>query len=422
LNRLSQHAVVIGGGVIGAMTAYHLTQVGWRATIIERSGFGQGSSWGNCGIILPSHVLTLNTVDNLALGLRWMLKKDAPFAIRPRFDPTLFSWLGRFAAGCTKKSRSRSAAAVAGLTSTAVAAFEALLREEGICCDWQQRGAIHLFRSPEAFARHAAVDAETRRFGPGCIALDRKAIRSKEPAVGPAVVGAWMDENAAHLRPDALMAELRRVLNRRGVSILENTAWRSFRIENGRAVAANTSRGEIRADGFAVAAGAWTPLHGAALGRRIPIQPGKGYSVTLSDATGVPDHPCFFEEYRSVATPWKGGLRLGGMMEFAGYDDRIDPVRIAALFSAAKKHLRLRRIGRVEERWCGWRPMTVDGVPIIDRLPGAKNVVLAAGHNMLGISMAPATGRLAAEMLTGQPPHVDPAPYRLSRFNFLKNQ
>ena len=418
MNSPSQHAVVIGGGVIGAMTAYHLTQAGWRVTVIERGGFGRGSSWANCGIILPSHVLTLNTVDNLACGLRWMLKKDAPFAIRPRFDPALFSWLGRFAAGCTEKSRSRSAAAVAALIGTAVEAYDAVIQAENICCDWQRKGAIHLFRNSAAFARHAAVEMEAQRFGPGCIALDERTVREIEPAAAPGVVGAWMDENAAHLRPDVLMAELRRLLIRRGVSILENTAWRSFRIENGRAVAARTSRGEIRADAFAVAAGAWTPLHWAALGRRIPIQPGKGYSVTLAGTEGAPVHPCFFEESRSVATPWNSGLRLGGMMEFAGYDDRIDPVRIAALFSAAEKHLRLRSIGRVEEQWCGWRPMTIDGVPIIDRLPRAGNVVLAAGHNMLGISMAPATGRLAAEMLTGQPPHLDPAPYRLDRFKF----
>ncbi|MCF8050044.1 MAG: FAD-binding oxidoreductase [Desulfobacterales bacterium] len=416
MNRLSLHAVVIGGGVIGAMTAYHLTQAGWRVTIVERNGFGQGSSWGNCGIILPSHVLTLNTVDNLALGLRWMLKKDAPFAIRPRFDPALFSWLGRFAAGCTEKSRRRSALAVAALIGTAVEAYDALIQTENIGCDWQRKGAIHLFRNAAAFARHAAVEMETQRFGPGCVPLDARTVREIEPAAAPGVVGAWMDENAAHLRPDALMAELRRVLARQGVSILENTAWHSFRTERGRAKAANTSRGEVRADAFVVAGGAWAPLHCAAIGRRIPIQPGKGYSVTLSGTEGAPEHPCFFEETRSVATPWKSGFRLGGMMEFAGYDDRIDPIRIAALFSAAGRYLRLRKLGRVEEQWCGWRPMTLDGVPIIDRLPGAKNVVLAAGHNMLGISMAPATGRLAAELLTGQPPHVDPAPYRLDRF------
>lgn len=410
---------MIGGGIIGALTAYHLTKAGWRVTIVEKGAFGRGSSWGNCGIILPSHVLTLNTVENLACGMRWMLKKEAPFAIRPRFDPALLSWLARFAAGCTRQGRGRSAKAVADLTSTAVPAFETLIREEGICCDWQQRGAIHLFRSAEAFARHAAVDAETRRFGPGCIALDRKALRSREPAVNPGVVGAWMDENAAHLRPDFLMAELCRILKRRGVSIMENTAWRSFRTENRRAVAANTSRGQIRADAFVVATGAWTPLHRASLGRRIPIQPGKGYSVTLSGVEGGPDHPCFFEEYRSVATPWKNAMRLGGMMEFSGYDDRIEPARIAALFSAAKTHLQLRRVGRVEEQWCGWRPMTVDGVPIIERLAGTENVVLAAGHNMLGISMAPATGRMAAEMLSGETPHVDPTPYRLDRFKFM---
>lgn len=416
MNSASRHAVMIGGGVIGAMTAYHLSRMGWRVTIVERGGFGRGSSWGNCGVVLPSHVLPLNTFENLVCGLRWMLQKDAPFAVRPRCDRHLWRWLAGFAARCGPGHRRRSAKAIAALLGGTVAAFDSLFREEKIRCQWQKKGALHLFCSRKAFADYAAVDAEIRRFGPGCVALDRDVVRTLEPAAGEAVAGAWMDENAAHLRPDALMVELRRVLEQRGVTILENTRWYSFRKKSGRALAANTSRGALSADAFAVATGAWTPLLAAGLGRRVPIEPGKGYAVTLSGAEGAPERPCFFEAARSVATPWQSGFRLGGTMEFSGFDDRLDPVRIAALLAAARRHLRRFRTGQVAEEWWGWRPMTMDGAPVIDRVPGLENAVLAAGHNMLGISMAPATGRLVAEMLSGEPPHIDPAPYRLDRF------
>ena len=103
-------------------------------------------------------------------------------------------------------------------------------------------------------------------------------------------------------------------------------------------------------------------------------------------------------------------------MEFAGFDDRLNRPRIEALVRGARAYLDLEDWGRIEEEWCGWRPMTVDGLPVIDRLPGLKNVVVAAGHNMLGVTMAPATGRLVAEMITGRTPHIDPSPYRISRF------
>ena len=122
-----------------------------------------------------------------------------------------------------------------------------------------------------------------------------------------------------------------------------------------------------------------------------------------------------------VLTPWAGGYRLGGTMEFSGYDDRLNRTRIDALTGAARAYLQIRDVGKVTEEWYGWRPMTFDGVPIIDRVPSLENVVVAAGHNMLGITMAPATGRLVAEMITGQIPHIDPTPYRFSRFRQRKD-
>jgi D-amino-acid dehydrogenase len=206
------------------------------------------------------------------------------------------------------------------------------------------------------------------------------------------------------------------VLGGCGVDIREQTAFTGFRTRTGRATAAETTTGAVPADAFVVATGAWTPLLFHALGVRIPIQPGKGYSVTFSGAAGTPGRPCLFEEARMVATPWEDGFRLGGTMEFSGFDDTLPRARIEALLRGARCYLAAFDPGRVEEQWAGWRPMTWDGVPVVDRLPRRPNVVVAAGHNMMGLTMAPAPGRLVAEMISGERPHVDPAPYRLSRF------
>ena len=411
-----QSVVVIGGGVIGAFVAYHLARRGRKVTIIEKGGFGRGSSWGNCGIILPSHLLPLNSVENLVHGLRWTLKRDAPFYIRPRLDPALAFWLARFAVRCTPATRSRSATALAAVLDGAPDAFAEIIEREKIRCGWRRDGAIFLFQTAAGLSGRAAEEAETKRYGKGCTPLPVEALVETEAAAGPHAAGAWMDEEAAHLMPDALMSEMKRVLERLGVAVKENTAFFRFEAEKGRAASARTSAGRIDADAFVVATGAWTPLLSRALGVRLPIQPGKGYSVTLEGTDRPPVRPCFFGEAHSVVTPRPNGMRLGGTMEFSGYDDRLDPIRIEALFRAARRSLHAGHLGRRIEEWCGWRPMTVDGVPVIDRLPQMENVVVAAGHNMLGLSLAPVTGKMVSAMLLDETPPVDPAPYRLARF------
>ncbi len=177
-----------------------------------------------------------------------------------------------------------------------------------------------------------------------------------------------------------------------------------------------TDQGDLAADIFIVATGAWTPLLNDQLGCRIPIQPGKGYSLTMPRPVICPEIPLIFPETRVAVTPFQSGYRLGSTMEFAGYDDSIRPERLQLLKDGAEPYLREPYCEPVEEKWFGWRPMTYDSLPIIDRSPRYENVIIAAGHNMLGLSMAPATGKLVAEMVNVSSPHIDPAPYRVSRF------
>jgi D-amino-acid dehydrogenase len=152
------------------------------------------------------------------------------------------------------------------------------------------------------------------------------------------------------------------------------------------------------------------------LGCRIPIQPGKGYCLTMPRPAHCPDIPLIFPEHKVAVTPFADGYRLGSTMEFAGYDTSIRPQRLQVLRDGAAPYLLEPFCEPVEETWFGWRPMTFDGKPIIDRTPSMDNVWLAAGHNMVGVTMAPATGRLVSELIHGVTTHIDPQPFSLSRF------
>ena len=415
----SERVVVIGGGVIGVVTAYYLARKGWRVTLLEQDILGHGSSWGNCGLVLPSHVLPLNSTNNLIKGLRWMFKRDAPLHIRPSLDIRLFQWLLRFALHCTPTAIDRAATARAAMLNKACELFEDLILEEDMSCEWKRSGALYLFRDEKAFHHFKGVNEAIRKHGAGCLAVSFNELKEKEPSVRSSVAGAWFDPGAAWLRPDRLMAEMARVLRKHGVTIMEKTRFVTFHTENKRVVSAVTSLSDVPADVFVITTGAWTPLLSKSMGRGLPIQPGKGYSVTMPVLEDGPKIPCLFEESGVVATPFLSGFRLGGTMEFAGYDPELNRSRLQALLRVPRVYLNAKPYGPVDEEWYGWRPMTVDGLPFIDRLPRLNNVMVAAGHNMSGISMAPSTGRLVADMLSGDSPHIDPRPYRISRLRPL---
>jgi D-amino-acid dehydrogenase len=213
-----------------------------------------------------------------------------------------------------------------------------------------------------------------------------------------------------------LMASWRRALERRGVSIRENCELQAIRANNRAAVAIETSAGDLEADAFVIATGALTKRLSGVLGCRIPIEVGKGYSLTTPRPDVCPQTPLIFPETRVAVTPFEDGFRLGSTMELAGFDTSLPERRLQLLRDGASPYLRELPDNSHAEPWYGWRPMTPDGLPIIDRSPNYANVLIAAGHNMLGVSMAPATGRLVGELLDDRPPSIDPKPYSLRPF------
>ena len=409
--------VVVGGGVIGATCSYYLSKAGWEVTIVERGELGKGCSHGNCGLITPSHVLPLAAPGAVTGSLGALIRSNSPFRIKPRFDLALWGWLLRFARRCTSRNMLKGGRAIQALLNSSRSLYDELMATEAFDCEWETRGVLFPFRTRAAMEHFAETDHILREhFDLPATRYDGDALLALEPALKPGLAGGWHYPNDAQLRPDRLMASWRRILQARGVQIREHTEPNGIVGEAGRARALATSQGELAGEAFVVATGAWTPFLNRILGCKVPIQPGKGYSITMPRPAKCPTIPMIFEEHRVAVTPMQSGYRLGSIMEFAGYDTSLDPRRLAMLKTGASHYLQEPCTEPIEEQWYGWRPMTPDSVPIIDRSGAFANVWIAAGHNMLGVSMAPATGKLVAEILSGAAPHVDMAPYRQARF------
>uniref|UniRef100_A0A7C2NTB3 FAD-dependent oxidoreductase n=1 Tax=Schlesneria paludicola TaxID=360056 RepID=A0A7C2NTB3_9PLAN len=412
-----RRVVVVGGGVIGVASAHYLQQAGWSVIVIDQGTIGGGCSHGNCGLICPSHVLPLAEPGAIGQAIRSLFQPEAPFRVKPRVDFDLWYWLWRFACRCNHGDMVATGHPIQRLLQSSQEQYERLIEQERLDCEWQRRGLLFAYRSREPFEAYAEMDqllAET--FGVPAQRFDGDAVCELEPALKPGLAGGWYYDHDAHLRPDKLMSSWRASLESRSVTFREQCEFLEFERTNGRATQVQTSQGAIAADAVVIATGALTPRLSASLGCRIPIQPGKGYSITMPRPQQCPVIPLIFPEHRVAVTPMQSGYRLGSIMEFAGYDDRIAPERLQLLTRGAALYLHEPTAEPVVEHWTGWRPMTWDSLPIIDRAPVAENVWIAAGHNMVGISMAPGTGRLVAELVSNAKPHLDPKPYSLQRF------
>jgi D-amino-acid dehydrogenase len=415
--------VVVGGGVIGAACAHFLARDGWRVTVVDRAGFGSACSHANCGYVCPSHVLPLAAPGAVEGAVRALLSPGSPFTIKPRLDLALWTWLYRFARRCNARDMLAAGRAIAALLNSSRQLYDQLMQEEGFDCEWQTKGLLFVLRSRQGmkhYAHTAALQRDT--FGVPVERYDGDAVTALEPALKPGLGGGFLYRGDAHLRPDRLLSSWRQALEIRGVDVRDGCAVEDFVRAGGAARAVRTSRGDLEAEAFVVAAGALTPLLAGPLGCRIPIQPGKGYSITMARPARCPALPVVFEEHRVAVTPFRSGFRIGSTMEFAGYDATLNRRRLDLLRQAAACYLHEPFGDPLQEEWFGWRPMTYDSMPIIDRSPAMGNVWIAAGHNMLGVSMAPATGKLVAELLGGRTPHLDPSPFAVARFGSFRSR
>jgi D-amino-acid dehydrogenase len=394
----SPDVIVVGAGAIGAATAYELARRGARVTLLERSQVASGCSYGNAGLISPSHTEALANPAALRAGIAWMARRDSPFHVRPR--PSVLPWLARFGAACLPGRSAAATATLRALTAVSLEAHDALARA-GLPTSFARLGILSVYESESAFAaaRTRARDiSDTRVLAP-------EAARALEPALGPDIAGAILHQREGHCDPGDFTTALVEGARALGAEVHTGVETLGLRRSNGRVAELQTSAGALRPGAIVLAAGAWTKALAAQAGVYLPLEGGKGYHLEMAGGgTGRPQLPMFLEEARVTATPLAGRLRLTGALELSGLDLRIDPIRLEAIGRAARRVLRLSSQQRPPRIWRGLRPCAPDGLPIIGQVDGIANLYLATGHAMLGIALAPVTGEIVADLVTGAPP------------------
>ena len=404
--------LIIGGGVIGLATAYYCARRGWSVTLVERRPAQRdGCSFGNAGMIVPSHFIPLAAPGMVALGLKWMWNPESPFYIKPRLSLELLDWLYKFWRASTSAHVRRAAPLLRDLNFASRAAYAELAALPGHDFGLVQKGLLMLCRTPHGLEEEAKTAAQAVALGIPAEVLDARQTAALDPAVRMNVAGSVYFPKDCHLQPDRFVATLQNQLVAAGAELIwdhEVTGWhqgsgtqlQSVRLDDGR---------EVSADEYVICGGSWSPGLVRDLGLRIPIQAGKGYSLTLPRPRQLPQICAIFTEARMAVTPMGDSLRFGGTMEISGLSETIDPRRVRGIINAVSGYypdFTPADFAGIAP-WRGLRPCSPDGLPYLGRTSRYANLTLATGHAMMGISLAPITGQLVADIISGHRPAID---------------
>ncbi len=415
----AREVVIIGGGAIGLCTAYFLLESGLKVTIAEKNEIGSGCSYGNAGLIVPSHIIPLAAPGVVMKGLKWMCNPSSPFYMKPQFDRKFISWLWKFSRSCSAAHVRKSAPILHELCQKSAKLFEELHQKAGLAFTLEKRGLLNLFQTEKGLQAEQHAVELAREMGMPVDTITPAQIRELDANLNTKAVGGIYYPHDWHLDPAQFVNALAEFLRQRGVQMLTHTAALQLHAANGKISKLKTTRGDIYADAFVLASGAWSPDLLQSLRLRLPMQAGKGYSITIPIPRNAPRVPLLLAEARVAVTPMGERLRFAGTMELAGNNLAINQRRVQAILTAVPKYLP--NLGGVDlsraEVWAGLRPCTPDGLPYIGAFREHGNLIAATGHAMLGITLAPVTGKLVSDLILKQPIALDMSALHPERFN-----
>lgn len=403
--------IVVGAGLVGLTSAYALSSAGAEVVLVERAVVGSGASRGNAGQVCPDQATPVAKASLIFSALSQAYRKDSSLHVRFATVPDFLPFLLRIARNASSRSYAVNQAGLVAVETLATQAFLDLADEIGVKVS--NLGYLHVYRTLQAAVdgRKNALNRVARSDFDHHIGevIDSVNLGEIEPALKPAGYG-FLDEGSLFVNPNSYVDSLHRRLVSAGVEIHEGTAATSVANVNGREIL-RTSRGDFSGDAVVIAAGVGSAGVGAASGYRMPMKPGKGYSFSI-DLESAPSHVLKFESAHVAALPLHGKtLRVAGTMEFDADPNRFNPDRISQIVAGVKPYLPSDALESRYDEWVGARPLTPDGLPVIDKVPGLPSTYVASGHNMLGLMYAPLTAEMVKDMV------IDGRPQKYSQFS-----
>ncbi len=402
-----KHVVVVGAGIVGLCAADALLRRGFQVTVLERDAQpGEGCSYGNGGLVVPSHFEPLAAPGMVMTGLKMLRSKESPFGFQGLPGLEMAGWMARFMCAGTKAHVARSAPILRDMNLASRALFEE--RYGDLEAGYARLGELMVCLSNATLDGEARLAQEADHLGLKTTVLDRAALAAFETGIEIDAAGAVYFEDDAHLTPPLFMPALRARVAA-GAEIRDGAEVRGFRTKDGRVEAAQMAEGEIEADEFVIASGAWSGRLAQTLGLRMPLLAGKGYGFTVPSPPAMPKYPAILVEGRVAVTPMRDGLRFVGTMELGlpGETPTNDARLRGMRRSIAEAYPAFRDVDLSGIRaWSGLRPCAPDGMPYLGRTRKLANLVVATGHGMMGLSLGPVSGELVAQVAAGESPAI----------------
>lgn len=408
--------LIIGGGVIGVSTAYYLTKQNLDVAILEKNTICSGASYGNAGLVTCQNLIPTAAPGVVKQAAHWLFAADSPFYIKPRLDFDLLHWLLQFSAACRRKPMLRTISVLNEMKQIGSELFDELTSNQSLACGYQKNGRLFLYRDKTNFEKGIETTKFLRQYGINARVLDQNAVREKEPNLTSSVIGGIYYAGYAHLIPDRFVHGLAGLVAELGGSIKTGTEVIGFETSGRRISTVITTRGEFHPEQVVLTAGACSPVVGRELGLKIPIQPGKGYSITVKRPETSSRFPMALADDKIAVTPMGDKLRFSSTLELVGYDLSINRRRIAATRRAVNQYLTGMSKLELIELWSGLRPNTPDTLPLIGRSRSFDNLILATGHDVLGMTHSLITGTLVSQIIANEKPIIDLSPFRPERF------
>lgn len=413
--------VIIGGGIVGLSSAYYLSESGHEVTVVDKTDISSNCSYGNAGYVCPSHFVPLATPGIVKQGLKWMWNSKSPFYVQPRLSLSLIDWGLKFMRSATPEHVERSAVPLRDIAIISQKMYEEWTRLPQFKFAYEHKGLLEIFQTDKGGDHAKHVMHRAHELGlTDTVLLDAAELQALEPHTTVEAKGAVWFKCDAHLYPNKLMSQLIADLKNKGVRFVVNEEVRGFEKHQHQVTKVITTSQVIDTDAVVIAAGSWSRELSALLQMKIPLMPGRGYSVTLEDSPHRLNYPSVLIEGRVALTPMDGNkIRFGGTMEITSTNTPPRYQRVQGILDAVKRYYPQFDVPMPapEHIWYGYRPCSADGLPYLGRTQKWQNVIMATGHAMVGLSLGAGTGKLVSEIINETALSMDIAAFKPERFS-----
>jgi len=414
-----KQTIVIGGGVIGLFSAYFLQKEGVEVHVIDQGDMNVNCSTGNAGMIVPSHIIPLAAPGMISKGISWMFSSKSPFYIHPRLDAKLIKWCLQFYKAANPAHVKRSVPILKNLSLLSKSLYQEFRDEHPTAqIALQEKGLMMIYQTDAVEKEEIEFAHLANANGLQADILTPQDIRTFEPNLEVKARGAVRFPGDAHLDPGALYSFLKNYLQAVGVKFSPDMQVTGFEKNGGKVSAVITDKGRLEVEKVILAGGSWTGELAQLLGFYLPMMGGKGYSFLQKNKPEI-QQSSILTEMKVAVSPYGEHIRFGGTMEIAGVNQQVNLNRVKGIFESINRYYPSfeAKFPENDQIWKGLRPCSPDGLPYIGFAPGYSNVMVNSGHSMMGISLAPASGKIISQLHQQKGTDLELAGFEVDRYS-----